>query len=34
MLADTAPADVPTMIGNGQTDPVQTSDKALSTPTW
>src|SRR4051812_13236220 len=34
MLADTAPADVPTMIGNGQSGRGWISAIALRTPTW
>src|SRR6185369_8054058 len=34
MLADTAPADVPTMMGNGQSGRGWISASALRTPTW
>ena len=34
MLAETAPADVPTMMGKGQRERGRISDRALSTPTW
>jgi hypothetical protein len=34
MLAATAPADVPTMMGNGHSGRLWICDNALRTPTW